>query len=136
MGVFDQAARYASQADPHAVVRRLLRDAGVSLRFGTWEDSRPTPRPGDQDRTADRVAVLMDDANPDQHWLLVLEFQSQHDPDKLDVTLVEAAQLRQAARHGEDRRGKYRVIVGLTYLHELCPDEVLDMTLPNGRGLH
>ena len=134
MGVYDQSARYACHADPHAVVRRLLRDSGAALRFASWEDSRPTPLPGGQDRTADRIAVLTDEAAPERPWLLVLEFQSRPDPDKLDVTLVEASQLRQSARHGEGRREKYPVIVGLVYLQDADADEPLDMTLPNGRG--
>lgn len=134
MGVYDQSARYACHADPHAVVRRLLRESGAALRFASWEDSRPTPLPGGQDRTADRIAVLAGEANPELPWLLVLEFQSRPDPDKLDVTLVEAAQLRQSARHGEGRHEKYRVIVGLVYLQDADADEPLDMTLPNGHG--
>jgi hypothetical protein len=134
MGVFDQAARYAAHADPEAAVARVLRGANVSLRFRDWADTRLTPRPGQRDRTADRVAELADDGAPDHPWLLVFEFQAQHDPDKLDVTLVEAAQLRVEARHGEDRRGKYNVLVALVYLRGACPEPMLDMTLPGGWG--
>ncbi len=62
----------------------------------------------------------------------MLEFQADHDPDKLDVMLAEVARLRIELRHGDDRRGKYRVIPGLVYLRGRCPDEVLEMTIgPN-----
>jgi hypothetical protein len=134
MGAFDQGARYAAQAEPEAVITRLLSGLAVRLRFREWVDTRTTPRPGDPDRTADRVAALIDESAPDRPWLLVLEFQAQHDPDKLDVTLAEAGQLRVSVRHGEDRRGKYNVLAALVYLRGRCPQGVLDMTLPGGFG--
>src|SRR5689334_403556 len=116
MPIFDQAARYASQAEPEAVLSRLLSATGAPLRFREWLDTRTTPRPGERDRTADRVAALADESAPDRPWLLVLEFQAQHDPDKLDVTLAEAARLRMEVRHGPERRGKYNVCTALVYL--------------------
>jgi hypothetical protein len=134
MGVLDQAARYAAQADPEVIVNRLLREVRASLRFRAWADTRTTPRPGARDRTADRVAELVSEDAPDRPWLLVFEFQAQHDPDKLDVTLAEAGQLRLEARHGEGRRGKYNILVALIYLRGSCPESILDMTLPGGWG--
>jgi hypothetical protein len=134
MGVLDQASRYAAQAEPEAVVRRVLRGVDTTLRFRTWVDMRITPRPGHRDRTADRVAELVSPEAPERPWLLVFEFQAQHDPEKLDVTLAEAAHLRLEARHGEDRRGKYHILVALVYLRGSCPEAVLDMTLPGGWG--
>src|ERR1700681_631067 len=134
MGVFDQAARFASQADPEAVVGRVLAATKTSIRFKEWADTRTLPRPGGVDRTADCVAVLENPPAIEQPWLLVLEFQARHDPDKLDVTLAEAGQLRLEARHGEARRGKYHILVALVYLRGTCPDSVLDMTLPGGWG--
>jgi hypothetical protein len=134
VGVFDQAGRYATLADAESVVARLLRDELVKLRFREWLDSRTTPMPGDRDRTADRVAALEDERASERPWLVVFEFQSRHDADKLDVTLAEAARLRIEVRHGEDRQGKYRVAVGMVYLRGTCPEVTLDMTLPSGRG--
>ena len=100
--------------------------------FREWQDTRTIPLPGGPDRTADLVAALDDSAG--QAVLLVFEFQSQHDPDKLDVTLEEASILRGHARYGEDRKGKYKVLTALVYLQGRCPDAVLDMTLPGGFG--
>src|SRR5437016_818692 len=116
MGVFDQAARFASQADPEVVVGRVLAATKAPLRFTEWADTRTLPQPGGSDRTADLVAILADAATVEQLWLLVLEFQAHHDPDKLDVTLEEVARLRLQGRHGQDRRGKFRVLTGLIYL--------------------
>jgi hypothetical protein len=134
MGAFDQAARYAAQAAPEAVIHRVLSPTGTPLHFRDWYDTRALPLPGGPDRTADLVAALEDAGHPDRPALLVLEFQAQVDPDKLDVTLEEAGILRGHARHGEDRRGKFRVFTALVYLRDRCPEEVLDMTLPGGFG--
>ena len=83
------SARYAALAEPEAVVARVLRGEMLSLRFREWLDTRSTPKPGDPDRTADRVAALDDERDAARPWLLVFEFQSRHEDDKLDVTLTE-----------------------------------------------
>ncbi len=134
MGAFDQAARYAAQADAVVVPARLLAGSGVALAFREWLDTRTIPLPGGPDRTADLVAALDDPAAPDSPWLVVLEFQAQVDADKLDVTLEEVAILRSRARHGDERKGKYRVAAGLVYLRDRCPADTLDMRLPDGSG--
>lgn len=134
MGVYDQAARWAAQAEAEAVVGRLLRGTGLALRFREWVSSRTTPAPGETDRTADQVAALGDEAHPDRPWLLLVEFQSAHDPEKLDITLQEAARLRVEVRHGPDRQHKYRILTALVYLRGRCPEPVLHMTAPNGQG--
>jgi hypothetical protein len=132
MGAFDQAARHAAQAAPEAVIRRLL-SPSLLWRFREWLDTHTLPLPGGPDRTADLVAAL-DDPASSPPWLLVFEFQAQHDPDKLDVTLEEAAILRGHARHGKDRKGKYRVLTALVYLQGDCPEELVDMTVVGGYG--
>ncbi len=132
MGAFDQAARFAAQSDPNAVVQRVLVPTGVLLPFREWLDTRTIPLPDGSDRIADLVAALDDPTG--QPVLVVFEFQSRHDPDKLDVTLEEAGILRGRARHGVDRKGRYKVLTALVYLQGRCPDDVLDMTLPGGFG--
>ncbi len=134
MGVYDQAARWAANTDARVVTARLQREQKPPLRFVELGESRTTPRPGGLDRTADRVFVLAGEDTPARPWLLVAEFQAQHDEDKLDDTLVEVAQLRARARHGADGKGKYRVLAGLVYLVGECLHSVLDMTLTSGAG--
>jgi hypothetical protein len=134
MGVYDQAARWAANTDPSPVVARFQREQGTRLRFKELGESRTTPRPGGLDRTADRVFLLADENKPTEQWLLVGEFQAQHDENKLDDTLVEVAQIRVRARHGPERKGKYNVLAGLIYLVGESPQSVLDMTLTTGAG--
>ena len=128
MGVFDQAARFATQAEPEAVLRRLL-PKGESLIFREWIDTRKLSLPGGGDRTADLVAALdaPGGANP---WLLIFEFESQPDADKIDVTLEEVAAFRNRVRHA---KGKYRVTAALEYLTGRGPG-LLDMTFADGSG--
>jgi hypothetical protein len=134
MGVFDQAARYAAQEAAEPVVARLVRGRRESLRFREWVESRTTPLPGERDRTADRVAALLDEAAPEQPWLLLAEFQAEHDPDKLDVTLIEVARLRMEVRHGPNRKSRYKVLAAMIYLRGRCPDAELDMTVGDECG--
>lgn len=130
MGVFDQAARYAAHAEPAAVIARLLPSEPVRA-FREWLDTRTLPLPGGPDRAADLVAALEPESDPS---LLVLEFQSRHDADKLDTSLEVAGVLRARARHGPNREGRYRVLTALVYLKGRCPGVVLDMTVPGGFG--
>ncbi len=78
--------------------------------------------------------MLRNDSEPEKPWVLLLEFQAAHDPDKLDLTLYEVARLRTELRHGADRQGKYSVIAALVYLQGVAPLPVLDMGLPGGFG--
>jgi hypothetical protein len=135
MGMFDQAARFAAQADPSGVPTRVLTGAGLPLVFREWFDTRTIPLPGGPDRIADLVAALDNPVALDMPWLLVLEFQAQIDPDKLDVTLEEVAVLRARVRHGSEREGRYKVAVGFVYMLDRCVDDSLDMRLPDGSGI-
>lgn len=134
MGVYDQAARFAARADPESVPQRLARGRGVNWRFREWFDTRTVPLPGGPDRAADLVAALDDPFRPEKPWLAVLEFQTDPVEDKLDGTLEEVAILRHRVRHGDERKGKYKVVVGLIHLRGRSPVEMLDMTLPDGSG--
>src|SRR5688572_14980534 len=87
VNVFDQATRFAARLDAEAVPRRLLAGTGLSLTFRDWYDTRSLPLPGGTDRTADLVPALDDPAAPQRPWLMVIEFQSEHDAEKLEVTL-------------------------------------------------
>jgi hypothetical protein len=133
MGLIDQAARFAAQAEPTVVVRRVLAPTGLTRAFREWLDTRTVSLPGGPDRIADLVAAL-DAAPQEEPLLLLLEFQSQHDQDKLETTLEEVAVLRCRVRYGDDRKGKYKVLPALVYLQGRCPEIVLDMTIPGGFG--
>jgi hypothetical protein len=131
---FDHAAGFATQAAPEVVTARLTARAGEAFRFREWFTTRAIPLPGGPARTPDLVAILDARTAPDQPALLIHEFQSEHDEEKLETTLVEAAVFRAYARHGPEKKGKFRVFAGLVYLKGECPGSVLDMRSPNGSG--
>jgi hypothetical protein len=133
---FDHAAAFATQTDPDVVVGRLVAPTRQRLHYMDWFTTRAIPLPGGPKSTADLVAILDDPDAPAKPALLIFEFQSSHDPKKLNTTLVETAVFRAYARHGEDGRGEYRVFAGLVYLKGTCPTPALDMTLPGGYGTH
>src|SRR5262249_15228430 len=125
MGVFDQAANYAYRAEPQAVTAHVLQKHALPFAFRELYETRTTPLPGQRDRTADKVAILRSSTERKQPWLLLWEFQAAHDPEKLDITLVEAARLRTDFRHGPERRDKYKVLTALVYLTGVCPESEL-----------
>src|SRR5207248_14742 len=116
MGMFDQAARYACRAAPEPVARRLLRKVRQRLELEQFHDTRTTPLPGQRDRTVDSVLSLRDLDRPASPCLVIVEFQSEHDEDKLHTTLVSVAHMRADVRHGPEREGRYEVFAGLVYL--------------------
>jgi hypothetical protein len=135
MGDFDQAARWTADARIEAVLQRLRRETGVLFSFQEWTGERATTRPGDPERSADHVLIASEAENPKARWLLVFEFQTEHDPDKLDGVLLEVAPLRVQKRHGPLASLKYRVLPVFVYLTGTCPERELDMRTPSGRGV-
>lgn len=126
MGVYDQAARYAARMCPEAVLPNLLGVGHPGRQVG-WLDTRTVPLPGGAEREADLVAELEGGGG---RLLVVLEFQSGHELEKLDTTLLEVATIRKYARHSDGNAEKYRVLAALVYLRGECPESVLDMSLP------
>jgi hypothetical protein len=133
MSDFDHAAVFAAQTEPGVVIGRLLAPTKERLLFRDWFITRAIPLPGGPKRTPDLVAILDAPEAPTEVTLLVFEFQSSHDPEKLDTTLLEVAVFRAYARHG-DNKEKYRVGCGLIYLKGRCPEAVLDLGFNGGFG--
>jgi hypothetical protein len=114
MGAFDRAARYATQSESITVIGRLLRIARRDVCFREWIDTRTTPKPEERDQTAEVAVPVLDDPRaPARPVLFLLEFQAEHDPDKIDDTLAAVGQLRRNLRHGDDRQGKCDVLAAL-----------------------
>jgi hypothetical protein len=135
MGVYDQASRFAEHEAPAVLQRRVQLATTLAFQVRGWESPRTLIQPHavgrDEDRTADQVAILFTPATQ-QWWLLLLEYQAQPDPAKLDVVLLEAARLRLHARRPT---GPYQVLTSLVYLIGRCPEPVRDMTTPGGYGI-
>jgi hypothetical protein len=132
MGQFDQAARYTAKLDPPAFLRWLLPGLDAALAFQGWLDTRTLPFPGEPDRICDTVAELLDVAQPDRLWALVIEIQSEPDPEILDRLLEYMIRLRREVRHGPERRVQYGTAGALLNLTGPPQPDVRDMALPCG----
>ena len=132
MGHFDQAARYTAKLDPPEFLRWLLPGLDPALAFQGWVDARTLPFPGERDRTCDTVAELLDATHSDRPWALVVELQSEPDPEILDRLLEYIVRLRREVRQGPDRRVQYATAAALLNLTGPLQPDVQDMALPCG----
>jgi hypothetical protein len=135
MNHFDQCARYATKLDPAGFFRWLLPGLEPHFAFHSWLDTRTLPFPGEADRTCDTVARFESAQEPQHPAALVVEFQSQPDPDMLDRLFEYLARLRRELRHGPQRQGKYPVVAALLNLTGPAQPDALDMRLA-GAELH
>ena len=134
MGVYDQCARYAARSDPEAVVQRLLRSTMSNLVFVDWFDTRSLPKPDSPERIADLIAILDNSQRPNARWLIVFEFQSKPNRDKIYVLAEQSGMLLGRARYGENKNIPWNV--SGAYVHLTGRPEVarIDSTLPDGSG--
>ncbi len=125
MGVYDDAARFAAEADPPAFLARILVETRrQDLTFRTWLNPRTSPLPGSPERTADLLAVLDDPQVPEVPWLLGIELQSRPDEQKLRVTL-ESTGIFTARFHP----GSYRVTSAIVHLTGQPTTSMIDARL-------
>ncbi|MHC5541618.1 hypothetical protein ACYOEI_25635, partial [Singulisphaera rosea] len=116
VNVFDQASRFAVQADPIGFFRWLAPGLDPTLRFEGWLDTRTLPFPGDPDRICDTVAHLRGHGATSPSWAVVTEFQAEPEPEMLDRLLEYLARLRRGLRHGAQRRDRFKVVAALVGL--------------------
>ncbi len=128
VNVYDQCARYAVKLDPAGFLRWLL--AGVDLAFTRWLDTQTIPFPGGPDRRCDTVAEMEPLSHPGPLWALVLELQSEPDPDILDRMMEYMGRLRQELRHGPHDHDRYLAAAAVVNLSGPPPNDTLDMRMP------
>ena len=134
MGVFDQAGRFAATAEPGFEVGRLGPVTGLALAFRGWLPTRGLPLPGGPDRDADLVAIGDVADNSGRPWLLIFEVQAQHDPDKHKVLQLEAMVFLNYAKDTDRDGGEFRPLPVFVYLRGECPQAVVEVLTPTGRG--
>lgn len=134
MGVYDQAARYAAQAEPEALVARLRREIGLDLAFRRWLPTRSLPLPGGPDRDADLVAIADDPAAPNRPWLLIFEFQAQPDVAMTKVVHLEALVFLCHTRDTDRTGGEFLPLPVFVYLTANHPLSGLAVRTPTGCG--
>jgi hypothetical protein len=128
MGVYDDAARFAAEADPVALMACVLsRTPRRDLVFGGWLNPRTSPVPGSPERIADLLAILHDPLTPTAPWLIGVELQSRPSEAKLRVTLETAGIFGSRAR--QDDGMPYRVTSALVHLTGSLGEPAIDARL-------
>jgi hypothetical protein len=128
--VWDQAARYAAKLDAPGYFRWLLHEAVEKLTFTRWLETQTIPFPGEPDRRCDTVAELHPEDGLGPPWAVIVEFQTEPDPDMADRLLEYTGRLRREIRHGPHGRDRYHVAGLLVNLTGVGPERDLDMVLP------
>jgi hypothetical protein len=134
MGVFDQAARFATMVGHGFVLIRLRPQTGLVLGFRRWFNVKGVPLPDGPDREADLVAVADEADASKPAWLLIFEVQSQHDEDKPKVLLLEASIFLCHARDTDHEGGPFQPLPVFVYLKGKCPASAVSVRTPTGRG--
>jgi hypothetical protein len=132
LNVFDQAARYCIRMDPLGFLRWLVLGLDPGLCFRGWLDTRTVPFPGARDRTCDTVAELAsgEGGDSDPRWAIVIEFQTEPEPEILERLLEYSILIRRGVRFGPRQRERYQVIAALVSLTGPSQPATLEMTLP------
>ncbi|MFO0841883.1 MAG: hypothetical protein U0797_05705 [Gemmataceae bacterium] len=93
---FDRTCRYLLRHSAEALLGWLL--GGAAFDFVQWLDTRRLPWPGQTERVCDTVAHVRDLNRGGSPWAVVVEFQSEPDPDMLGRLLEYLGKLRLDAR--------------------------------------
>ena len=78
---FDQTARFTARFDAEGFLAWLVPAFADHLRFERWLDTRTAPKPRQANQTADTLAGLVSLHRVESPWLLLVEFQTEPDPD-------------------------------------------------------
>jgi hypothetical protein len=135
MAEFDQAARLAVKLDAAGFLRWLLPGLDADLRFSRWLDTQTIPFPGQSDLRCDTVAELAHASGLTPPWMLVLELQTEPDPDIMERLLEYLSRARRELRHGPYGRDKYQGALAVVNLTGPLPHSLLDMALPGSTGV-
>jgi hypothetical protein len=131
--MYDQSARFATTAEPGFVLARLRPLLGLSLTWRCWLPTKAVPLPGGPDRDADLVAVADEDKGK-LAWLLIFEFQSEHDPAKPKVLQLEALVFLVYARDTDRGGARFQPVPVFVYLQGECPERTVSVLTPSACG--
>jgi hypothetical protein len=130
MNDFDKAARYTAKLNPPGFFAWLVPGIEQVLLFHGWLDARTVPFPGEPDRICDTVAGFDTVSGPESSWAIVVEFQSEPEPDMLERLHEYVARWRREKRPGPNRQGRFQVAAALLNLTGPIQPDTLEMLLP------
>ena len=121
---FDQTARFTARFDPEGFLAWLIPGLADEVRFERWLDTRAAPMPGLANQTADTVAELHALREVGPPWLLLLEFQTEPDPDMFGRLLGQLGKFWREQWPDELPGSRYQLVaavVNLTGTKESAP---------------
>ena len=113
---FDQTARYVARFDPEGFLAWLFPGFAAHLRFERWLDTRTAPMPGLPNQTADTVAELFALHKIQPPWLLLLEFQTEPDPEMFGRLLEQLGKSWREHRPDDLPGSRYQLVAAVVNL--------------------
>jgi hypothetical protein len=113
---FDQTARFTARFDPEGFLAWLFPGFAEHLRFERWLDTRTAPMPGMANQTADTVGELFALHNVEPPWLLLLEFQTETDPEMFGRLLEQLGKFWREHRPDALPGSRYQLVAAVVNL--------------------
>jgi hypothetical protein len=135
MNVYDQGSRLGIKLDLPGFLAWQVRGLDPDLHYTRWLETQSIPFPGEADRRCDTVAELEHASGLQPPWALVIEAQTQPDPDIFERLLEYLARVRRQLRHGPYGKDKYLVAAALINLTGVTTGSGLTMVLPGQSGV-
>ena len=113
---FDQTARYVARFDPDGFFAWLFDGFADHMRFERWLDTRTAPMPGQPNQTADTVGELFALYVPQPPWLLLVEFQTEPDPEMFGRLLEQLGKFWREHRPDDLPGSRYQLVAAVVNL--------------------
>jgi hypothetical protein len=113
---FDQTARFTARFDPEGFLAWLFPGFAQHLRFERWLDTRTAPMPGMTNQTADTVGELFALHRIEPPWLMLLEFQTEPDPEMFGRLLEQLGKAWREHRPDTLPGSRYQLVAAVVNL--------------------
>ena len=113
---FDQTARFSARFDPDGFLAWLFPGFAAHLRFERWLDTRTAPMPGLPNQTADTVGELFELHEARPPWLMLLEFQTEPDPEMFGRLLGQLGKFWREHRPDALPGSRYQLVAAVVNL--------------------
>ena len=113
---FDQTARYLARIDPEGFLGWLYPGFARHMHFERWLDTRTAPMPNQPNQTADTVGELIALHVIEPPWLMLLEFQTEPDPEMFGRLLEQLGKFWREHRPDALPGSRYQLVAAVVNL--------------------
>ena len=113
---FDQTARYIVRIDPEGFLGWLFPGFAQHMHFERWLDTRTAPMPNQPNQTADTVGELIALHVIEPPWLMLLEFQTEPDPEMFGRLLEQLGKFWREHRPDALPGSRYQLVAAVVNL--------------------